>query len=129
MAQVKIYGVTERLAARRAQLSEVVHACVMEVLGLPAEKRFHRFIGLDAEDFLFPADRSADYTIIEILMMGGRTKDTRKKLIRMLFERCEDRLGLARSELEICLIESPPENWGFRGHTGDEIPLSYPVKI
>ncbi len=129
MAQVKFYGLTEPLAARRAQLSDVVHACLVEVLGIPADKKFHRFIGLGREEFMFPSDRSSDYTIVEIFMMQGRTKAVRKKLIQMLFERCEDRLGLAASELEICIIESPPENWGFRGHTGDEIELPYRVKI
>jgi hypothetical protein len=78
MAQVKVYGVAERLVPRRAALSDVIHACVVEVLGLPPEKRAHRFFPLDAEDFFMPADRTLDYTILEVLLMSGRTVETRK---------------------------------------------------
>ncbi len=129
MAQVKIFGKKASLARRRERLSEAVHSCLVEVLGIPEDKKFHRFIGLDADDFIYPSERSDDYTIIEIMMMAGREKETKKRLIAMLFERTEDRLGLAPSDLEICLVESPPENWGFRGKTGDEIKLTYQVKV
>ena len=62
MAQIKIYGERERLRAIRSVLSDVIHATGRQVLGLPGDKRFHRFISLDAEDFLHPPDRSAAYT-------------------------------------------------------------------
>lgn len=38
----------------------------MEALELPEEKRFHRFLPLDADDVIYPADRSERYTIVEI---------------------------------------------------------------
>jgi len=43
LAQVKIYGLRESLAPVRRQLSDTIHACVVETLGLPPEKRFHRY--------------------------------------------------------------------------------------
>jgi hypothetical protein len=50
VAQIKIYGISERLNSVRSKLSEVIHACVMEALGMPADKRAHRFIGLESEN-------------------------------------------------------------------------------
>jgi len=129
MAQVKIFGVAERLTPRRAALSDVIHACVVEVLGLPAGKRAHRFFPLAAEDFFMPADRSADYTIIELCMMSGRSVETRKRLVRSLFDRVHADLGITPQDLEVCILESPPENWGFRGLHGDEAQLGYAVRI
>ncbi len=58
-----------------------------EALGLPVDKRFHRFVPLAAEDFVHPADRSERYTIIEIRMFAGRTTETKKALIRKIFQR------------------------------------------
>lgn len=65
MAQIKIYGQRTQLDRVRPELSDAIHACAMEALGLPRGKRFHRFIPIDAEDFIFPEDRSDRYTIIE----------------------------------------------------------------
>ena len=69
MAQVKIYGVREQLIPKRAALSEVIHSCVMDALGMPHDKRAHRFIPLEKEDFLMPGGRTEAYTIIELSMM------------------------------------------------------------
>src|SRR5579883_2735727 len=92
MAQIKIYGLREHLAPVREQFSEVVHACAQEALQLPAEKRFHRFILLEKEDFFFPADRSERYTIIEISFFEGRSVETKKHLLHLLFHRLQEAL-------------------------------------
>ena len=78
MAQIKIYGIKEKLAPVRERLSEVVHECVMEALQFPTDKRAHRFFLMDKEDMLYPAGRTEAYTIIEIIMIEGRTVDSRK---------------------------------------------------
>ena len=62
-------------------------------------------------------------------MMAGRTLETRKRLIYVLFARLEADMGLAPHDVEVCIQQSPPENWGFRGKTGDEIALSYAIKV
>ena len=87
MAQIIIYSHRENLAGRKKAISDALHACVTATLGLPADKRFHRFIALDQEDFFHPNDRSHRYTIIEISLFEGRTKETKKALIRAIFER------------------------------------------
>lgn len=129
MAQIKIYGVKEHLNLIKARLSEVIHACVVEALSFPPDKRFHRFFSLDAEDFIFPADRSARYLIIEISLFEGCSVEAKKHLIRLLFERTNQAFGLATSDLEITLTETPKHNWGLRGMPGDEIGLNYKVEV
>ena len=125
MAQVKIYGVKEHLNPIKHQLSDVIHACVVEALSFPQDKRAHRFFPLEAEDFFYPVGRTDAYTIIEISMMSGRTIATRKQLIRLLFDQVSSNLGIAQQDLEIFIAESPPCNWGFRGFHGDEVKLNY----
>ena len=129
MAQIKIYGVDTKLIPIREDLSNVIHACVMDALGMPKDKRAHRFIPMAKENFLMPGGRSDAYTIIEISMIEGRTAETKKKLIRLLFDRIRDEIGIEWMDLEICIYESPPCNWGFRGMHGDEIKLSYKVNV
>lgn len=129
MAQVKIFGIKEFLSPHREALSKTIHECVMEALAFPADKRAHRFFSMDKENMLCPSDRSEAYTIIEITMMTGRSESTKKKLIRLLFDRIEKQVGITQQDIEICIYESPPCNWGFRGFHGDEVKLNYSVNI
>jgi phenylpyruvate tautomerase PptA (4-oxalocrotonate tautomerase family) len=128
MAQVKISGLAEHLDPRRALLSDAIHACVVEVLDFPVDKRFHRFFPMDVSDFLFPADRTARYTIIEICMFEGRSVERKKRLIRLLFERIDRECSISPEDIEISIVESPRSNWGIRGRPADELGLSYQVE-
>lgn len=102
---------------------------MQSALGLPEDKRFHRFVPLAPENFLYGSGRSDAYTVIEIRMMEGRTVETKKKLIYSLFERLEKDVGLSPTDVEITIFEQPAHCWGFRGVTGDDAKLSYPVKV
>lgn len=79
MAQVKIYGLKASLNKIRSKLSNIIHECIVESLAFPKDKKYHRFILLDDEDMIFPSQKSEQYIIIEIIMMEGRTTDTKKK--------------------------------------------------
>jgi len=129
MAQIKIYGIKERLSPVRERLSAVIHECVMEALQFPADKRAHRFFLMEKEDMLYPAGRTDAYTIIEITMIEGRTVEAKKKLIRLLFDNIRDKINIPYQDIEICIQESPACNWGFRGMHGDEVQLNYKINV
>lgn len=129
MAQIKIYGLREHIEPNREHMSAAIHACSVEALGLPEDKRFHRFFPLDAADFFYAPDRSARYTIVEISMFEGRTVETKKKLISMLFEKLWRECGIAPHDLEITITETPKHNWGIRGLPADELSLNYNVNV
>jgi 5-carboxymethyl-2-hydroxymuconate isomerase len=86
MSQVKIYGLKEQLKPIRSRLSDTIHSCVVEALLFPADKRAHRFFHLDADDFFAPSGRTERYTIIEFSTIEGRSIETKKKLINLLFQ-------------------------------------------
>jgi Tautomerase enzyme len=129
MAQVKIYGIDEQLRPVRQLLSDTIHSCVCEALVYPEDKRNHRFFPMAKEDLFPPAGRSDSYTIIEIAMITGRSVETRKNLVRLLFQRIDSLVGIEPIDLEICILEIPAENWGFRGQHGDEITLNYSINV
>ena len=106
MAQIKVYGIAEQRNPVRARLSDAIHACVVEALQFPADKRAHRFFPMDASDFFIPGgqDRTARDTLIEISMFEGRS-------------------------VEITITETPRHNWRFRGQTGDQVDLSDKVDV
>ena len=129
MSQIKIYGLKSSFACYRNTLSTAIHKAVVEVLAYPVDKKFHRFIGLDQSEFIFPADRSSKYTIIEISMFEGRSVESKKQLIRLLFQYIEQDVGIAPQDVEITIFETPKYNWGIRGQCGDELSLGYKLGV
>lgn len=129
MAQVKIYGSKNSLVKKRENLSKAIHESLMEAFGLPENKLFHRFIMLDEENFKYPSDRSSNYTIIELSIFEGRSIETKKQLINLLYKRIKERAGIEAQDIEITIFETPMSNWGIRGMPGDELALNYKVKV
>ncbi len=127
---IVIYGIKDQLNPIKAQLSDCIHHCMMRVLGLPENKRAHRFLPMEKEDFYYPGGRSDAYTVIEINLMAGRQKETIKSLITTLFTEIEKQLLLPSVDIEIIVKEQPPHCWGFRGITGDDAnDLNYLVNV
>jgi len=129
MAQVVIWAHRAVLPQRRAQLSSAIHGAIMAALEYPADKRFQRFVPLDAEDFIHPDDRGDDYTIIEISMFEGRSEAAKRKLIAELFERVQLEAGVPPQSLEITITETPQVNWGIRGQNAADLALGYQVEV
>ncbi|MEO6096689.1 MAG: tautomerase family protein [Fibrobacteria bacterium] len=129
MAQVKVYGLRDTLEVAREHWSRIIHDALVETLGLPPEKKFQRFIGLDPGDFIFPADRTFAYTIIEISMFAGRSPEAIKALIKKIMADAQASLNIVANDIEITVTETPKHCWGIRGKTGDELALSYKVEV
>lgn len=128
MGQVKIFGLEKHLDENRSAISEAIHISLQQAFALPPDKRFHRFISLSQNDFIYPEDRSEKYTIIEISIFEGRSIETKKDLIKLIFNKLE-KLGIANQDVEITIFETPKHNWGIRGKAGDELQLNYKVEI
>lgn len=129
MAQVKIYGLKGNLDKNREAISNSIHDSVMSALEYPKEKKFHRYISLNNDEFIYPDDRSEEYIIIEISIFEGRSIEAKKLLIRELFNNINNATGISAQDIEITIYETPKENWGIRGMPGDELTLGYKVEV
>lgn len=128
MAQVKIYARRRHIDRVRTALSDAIHAVLMRELGLPEDKRFHRFIALEDADFIHPPDRGDGYTVIEIVMFEGRSDAAKRALLRGLMTAVAEAAAVPVQAVEIVIIESPKAHWGIRGQIGDELALTYTVE-
>lgn len=129
MSQIKIYALNETIAQLRIKLSNAIHEALVESLAYPKEKIFQRFIPLEKENFIYPADRSDLYTIIEISMFEGRSKEAKKAFILKLIQNIHLQCGISINDIEITIFETPKENWGIRGQNADELVLNYKVNV
>ncbi|TDD21915.1 tautomerase family protein [Nonomuraea diastatica] len=124
MAQVKVFGRRDVWAGRQREVSDLVQSCLVSAWGLPEEKRFHRFLLLDADDFVCP-QRGERYLVIEVVCFTGRSDDAKRALIREIYARS----GYDPEDVEITIIEMPKVNWGIRGVPADELALPYNVEV
>lgn len=129
VGQIKIYGVKERLNPIKETLSNIIHSFMVEALQFPSDKKFHRFFPMDKEDFYFASGRTEAYTVIEVGMFEGRTVGAKKQLLKLLFERINNELGISPQDVEVTIFETPKHNWGIRGLPGDELALNYKVNV
>ena len=127
MSQFKIYGHSIFLKESSIIISDAMHGASMTALGLPEEKRFHRFLPLDPWQFVATDDRSDKYLIIEVMMFEGRPKETVKAFYKKLLSNLESDCGISAQDIEVVITESPRENWLIRGLPGDELHLNYDV--
>ena len=129
MAQIKIYGLKSNFDRSKEMISKGIHRAIISALNSPVEKKFHRFIALEKDDFFYPDDRSQNYIIIEISMFAGRSVQTKKSLIMNLYTEIAKAAGIDAEDIEITIFETPKENWGIRGVPANELRLNYQVEV
>jgi phenylpyruvate tautomerase PptA (4-oxalocrotonate tautomerase family) len=129
MPTAKIYGLRSEIEPVQDALSDAIHDCVSDALKFPREKRLQRFILLDGKDFRYGEGRTGKYTVIEIAFFEGRSVETVKSLIRMLYERVPAATGIPREMIDITIHEIPRTHWGLMGRLGDEQELGYDVAV
>lgn len=125
MAQFKIYGHEQFLRDSVEQISDAIHRASMAGLGLPEEKRFHRFLPLEPWQFVAPQDRSGKYIIIELMMFEGRPRDTIESFYTHLLSNLASDCDVTPHDIELVITESPRRNWLIRGLPADELQLNY----
>ncbi|MBN1468986.1 MAG: tautomerase family protein [Fusobacteriaceae bacterium] len=128
MGQIKVYGNKEFIEKEKSKIIEVIHSSMVDIFKLPKDKKFYRFFSLEKENYIYPEGRSEKYIIIEIIIFSGRKIETRKNLIKKIFENFVEKLNMQVEDIEITIIESSKENWGIRGFVGDELKLNYKVE-
>jgi phenylpyruvate tautomerase PptA (4-oxalocrotonate tautomerase family) len=129
MGQIKIFGLAQEINKNKVKMSDIIHSCVVDSFKFPMDKKFHRFFPMAKDDFYFPSGRSEKYTIIEISVFEGRSVEAKKNLIKLLFLRLKEQLGIEPNDIEITIFETPKCNWGIRGLPGDELELNYKVNV
>ncbi len=96
-------------------LLDCIHEGLLEAIGIEDWDRFQRIIEIDKEDFEIPSGKTENFTIIEITLFPGRTKEQKKNLIERITEKLGERLEIIPTDVFIIINEPPLENWGLGG--------------
>lgn len=115
MPLVRIEIIGGKSSEYKKQLLESVHLALEDALGIPDWDRYQRLYELESENFERPGDHSDRFTMIEITMFPGRTKEQKAAVYERITARLEESLSIAPSDVFIVLHEPQNENWGLGG--------------
>ena len=118
-----------RTADEKKALLDAIHASMIEALKIPENDRNQRIREYADEDFIIPPERTAKYTLIEIIMFPGRSIEAKRHLYQSLVKNLAE-LGTDLMDVFIVLYEPPMENWGIRGGIpASEVDLGFKVDV
>ena len=112
--------------SRIRALADAVHESLVETCGVEPNNRF-QLVSTYASRMMFidatygDVKRTPDGSIIEILLLEGRTAEQKKNLFRRIADRAAG-AGFAGDDVMITLVENAPHNWSlgqgraFSGH-------------
>ena len=92
-----------------------VHEGLVKALGIENWDRFQRLYEIDGECFERSDSKSDAFTMIELTLFPGRTKDQKSRVIEMVTKELAEKLGIPAEDVFIVINDPPLENWGFGG--------------
>ena len=116
MPLVRVDMIRGKSPEYKKQVLEIIHAGLVEALGIEDWDRFQRIIEIPKEDFEVPEGKTENFMIIEFTLFPGRTKEQKKKAIEIVTENLNKRLGINKTDVFIIINEPPLENWGMAGN-------------
>ena len=115
MPLVKIEISDGKSADYKKQLLDGVHTALVNSIGIADSDRFQRLYELPNEHFEKNASKTNNFTIIEIVMFAGRSKEQKARMYEEIVNELHNRLGIANTDIFIYIHEPPNENWGLAG--------------
>ena len=113
MPIVKVHRLQGHPSEENRGIFAAVHDALVAAFKIPDHDRNHLLFELDAAHFEIPADRTAAYTLIEILAFPGRSIEAKRALYAGIAERL-GRLGIPGTDVFVVLGEPPLEDWSVR---------------
>ncbi|MBR5712304.1 MAG: tautomerase family protein [Lachnospiraceae bacterium] len=115
MPLVRIEIIRGKSAEYRKTLLDCVHSGLTEALGIEDWDRFQRIVEIDRENFETAPGKTDCFTVIELTLFPGRTKEQKRAAIECITGKLHDLLGIPKEDVFIVIHEPPTENWGIGG--------------
>ena len=115
MPLVKVEIVKGKSPEYKKMLLEGIHSALEKSLGIESWDRFQRLYELDPECFEMSDSKSDKFTMIEICMFPGRSREQKKLMFEEIVKELGVRPGIDRNDIFIVINEPDNENWGLAG--------------
>ncbi|OIP02682.1 MAG: tautomerase family protein [Bacteroidetes bacterium CG2_30_32_10] len=129
MPLIKVEIVKGKTIEYKKKLLDGIHQALVVALKIPVNDRRQRLYELESDHFE-RTGRSDDYTIIEITMFKGRSKEAKKLLYAEIVKNITTSININGNDITIVINEQPIENWGIRGGLpANEVDLGFSIIV
>lgn len=94
---------------------DAVHDGLVKALGIEDWDRFQRLYEIDGEYFERSDEKSNSFTLIELTIFPGRTKEQKGSVIELITKELAEKVGIPAEDVFVVIHDPPLENWGFGG--------------
>ena len=125
MPLVRIEIIKGKSAEYKAAFLQTVHEALVQTLSIEDDDRYQRLYELDEDCFERRKAKTDKFTMIELTLFPGRSKELKGNVIREITRLLGENLGIAATDIIIIINEPPLENWGIYGNQASEMELGY----
>ena len=110
-------------------LLDGIHDALVTAFKIPLDDRNQRIYELDEDNFERRANKTDNFTIIEIVAFKGRSASAKRALYKEIFKNLKANPGIGEKDILVYINEPELINWGIKGKSGDEIDFGFDVKV
>ena len=115
MPLVRIEIIKGKNSDYKKMMMDAIHTALVNAIQIEDWDRFQRLFEIDNELFERSESKTDKFTIVEITMFQGRTKEQKAKIYEEITKELYERLGIQPTDIFIVINEPPNENWGLAG--------------
>lgn len=115
MPLVKIEIIKGKSLEYKKTVLDAVHVALENAIQIENWDRFQRLYEIEDDLFESSESKTDKFTMIEITMFPGRTKEQKSKLYKEIVKELNERLGIEPTDIFIVINEPANENWGLAG--------------
>lgn len=115
MPLVRIEIIKGKTSEYKKTVLDAVHTALVNSIQIEEWDRFQRLVEIEDEFFERSESKTDQFTMIELTMFPGRTKEQKARIYGEITKELEVRLGIQPSDVFIVIQEPPNENWGLAG--------------
>ena len=115
MPLVKIEIIKGKSLEYKKTVLDAVHVALENAIQIENWDRFQRLYEIEDDLFERSESKTDKFTMIEITMFLGRTKEQKSKLYKEIVKELNQKLGIEPTDIFIVINEPANENWGLAG--------------
>ena len=128
MPSTRLETSTGWIGGRHAEIVAAIQRALVEGIRIPEHDRDIRIIEYPQVGFHAPPGRGLAYSVLEISMFAGRSREAKGRLYAAL-QRELGVFGVAEGDLKVIIHDVPFDNWGLRGTPADPATLTFKVDV
>ena len=117
-----------RSSGDAAAPAAAIQRALVDGIRIPEHDRDIRIHEYPMGTFFAPEGRGACYSVLEIAMFSGRSREAKGRLYAAL-QRELSVFGFAEGDLKVVVHDLPFDNWGLRGKPADPATLTFKVDV